>query len=698
MNPYSIKALFKKELSDIFRDKKTLFMMVVIPLVLYPLLIIGMTLLMSSISSNQKETIYKVAFEDVPAAGELEALMQDEEEEFDYELEVVEVSDASEALSAGRIDAYLSFRPEDEAAYERGEEFLISKDGVKSLNGNLQITYYEANEHSATAERALEDLINAYQEKLRSDNLKGLGLEEENLLYPYGYVVIGLSSAEETLGSIIGSAIPMLIIVSILMGAIYPAIDVTAGEKERGTLETLLTLPVTNLEMIMSKFLAVSVIACVSAALNVFSMAAACGFMMGMLTEGTNRHINYANFIPAVLITVVVMIAFALFVTAVCMCVCVFAKSFKEANNYVTPVMLVFMFGGFSGMLPDFRLTQATAAVPIVNVALLIKDLFQFKYDYTLLGIVFLSNVIYSLITVMILGRIYNSEAVLFSEGLSGVKLITRRSEMKKNQMPGIGDVVLLMSVTMLLFLYFGTFFQLKFGFLGVAMTQGILIAMPLIYAWYIKTDKKKLFSIRMPKLIQLLGSFLLWLGGYALLLLLSMGLSRFMRDSAESVEAAFDSFLEQPFWLLVLVVAVLPAVCEECLFRGFVFGTLREKTRRITAVLVVSCLFGIYHMSLIKFFTTTLLGVLLVYAVSETGSIFCSMLMHFCNNLISVLIMKYEGEMKEILPILFKDEYGIADFAFLVVTGVIGVCAGVFLLRLGRGKMRTETEMEPNR
>lgn len=694
MNPYSIKALFKKELSDIFRDKKTLFMMVVIPLVLYPLLIIGMTLLMSSISSNQKETVYRVAFEDVPAAGELKELMQDEEQDFTYELKIVEVPDVSEALSAGKIDAYLSFRPEDKDAYERGEEFVTSEDGVKSLNGSLQITYYEANEHSATAEKALEDLLNAYQEKLRSDNLKGLGLEEENLLYPYSYVVVGLSSAEETLGSMIGSAIPMMIIVSILMGAIYPAIDVTAGEKERGTLETLLTLPVTNLEMIMSKFLAVSVIACVSAVLNVVSMTAACGFMMGMIAEGTNRHVNYANFIPAALITVVVMIAFALFVTAVCMCVCVFAKSFKEANNYITPVMLIFMFGGFSGMIPNFKLTQITAAVPIVNVAFLIKDLFQFKYDYALLGIVFLSNVIYSLITVMILGKIYNSEAILFSEGLSSVKLITKRSEMKKNQMPGIGDVILLTSVTMLLFLYFGTFFQLRFGFFGVAMTQGIIIAMPFIYAWYIKTDKKRLFSIQRPRFTQLLGSFVLWIGGYALLLLLSMGLSLFMKDSAKNVEIVFDAFLEQPFILLVLVIAVLPAVCEECLFRGFLFGTLRERTKRITAMLVVSCLFGIYHMSLIKFFTTTLLGILFVYAVSETGSIFCSMLMHFCNNLVSVLIMKYEGEMKKSLPILFKDEYGIADLLVLIFVGVVGVCAGIFLLRLGRKKTADGNEV----
>lgn len=677
----SIKALFHKEISDIFRDKKTLFMMVVIPLILYPLLIIGMTLLMSSIMSNQVETVYKVALENVPDAEGMEALLSDEEQDFTYKLEIVKVSDAKAALNEGKIDAYATYKG------DKTEGFVTDENGIVSLEGKLQIVYYDAKDESSMAEQGLEELLNAYQDELRKENLLKLQMDEKQMLYPLSYSVVGLSSNEETMGNIMGSAIPMMIIVSILMGAIYPAIDVTAGEKERGTLETLLTLPVTNFEMIMSKFLAVSVIAGISAVLNIVSMGAACGFMVSFMTAdanggGSGLQVNLSNFIPAILLTIIVMVAFALFVTAVCMCVCVFAKSFKEANNYVTPVMLIFMFGGFAAMIPNLELTATTAAIPIINVALLIEQLFSFQYDYALFGIVFLTNVIYSLLTVMVLGKIYNSEEVLFSESLSSVKMIKNRKDMKQGQMPGYGDVILLSSVVMLFILYLGTFAQVKFGFGGVIVTQSIILILPVCYAWYMKTDFVKLFSMHRPKISQVAGAFITWAGGFSLILLISMLLTPLFHESAINVETAFTEFVKLPVLLLVFVIALMPAVGEELMFRGFIFGTLREKTKGIRAMLIVSALFGIYHMSLIKFFTTALLGFILVYVVSETKSIFCSMLMHFCNNLVSVIAMKYPDEVGTFFPILTKEQYQISDYLLLALMAALGLGIGIWLCR----------------
>jgi sodium transport system permease protein len=343
--------------------------------------------------------------------------------------------------------------------------------------------------------------------------------------------------------------------------------------------------------------------------------------------------------------------------------------------------MLIFMFGGFASMVPNLKLTATTAAIPVINVALLINDLFQFKYDYALLGIVFLSNVIYSLITVMVLGKIYNSEAILFSEGLSSVKFVTKRSEMKKGQIPGIGDMVLLSCVTMLLMLYVGTAAQLKLGFGGVAVTQAIILAAPILYGWYIKTDFVKLFSLRKPKLRELLGSFFLWVGVYSIEIIVSVILSNFMKESATNVQSTFDTMLEQPILLLVLVIALMPAVGEELLFRGFLFGTLRDKVKPMTAMLIVSAIFGIYHMSLIKFITTAILGFLLVWVVYQTGSIFCSILIHFCNNLLSVFIMKYPTEMAKVAPIIVKEKLQLSDYFILTAIGIAGIFVGEMFL-----------------
>lgn len=686
MNLNKIGPLFKREMTDIFRDKKTLFMMVVLPILLYPLMVVGMTMLMSAITMNQQETVYKISMEDVPAQDALKALCQeqmemepeDEDRALTYELEFVELAQLEdesgkltqeEALQNKLIEAYVTYDAKQDKTYI--------------------VHYLGASDESQTAERAMLDLLELYEKRLQSEKLAQLSLDEDEIMHPVHYRSENMSSNEQTMGNVMGQMLPMMIIVSIMMGAMYPAIDVTAGERERGTLETLLTLPVSNFELIMSKFLAVSVIACVSAFFNVLSMGAAFGFMFAYMAESVGGlEINLASFIPAVLFTILVMLFFAMFVTAVSMCVCVFAKSFKEANNYITPVMLVFMFASLVTMVPGVELDAVTAAIPIVNISLMIAKLFTFTYDYALLGIVLLSNVVYSLLAILVLGRIYNSEEVLFAEGMTSLKLFNKRSEMKENQIPGVGDVVLLLCVELLLMFYVGTGAQLKLGFGGVAVTQLLILIVPLLYLWYLKGDYKKVLSLKKPRVLQILGAFTAWIGTYVLLLGVSYLLMPLFEESTAAQAETMEFFMQQPIWILVLVIALMPAVGEELMFRGFVYGSLRDKTKNIIAMLVTSALFGIYHMSLIKFFTTSLLGFVLVWVVSETGCIFCSMLMHFCNNLLSVLVSKYAQQIEKWLPMLVTDTADAVQIVIMLAVGAAVLAVGVALIRISKKRI----------
>ncbi len=659
-----MKTLFKRELLDILRDKKTLVMMILVPIILYPLLIVGMTVLMTSIMASQEEKTYLVAFEnDAALATEVERIFAENEEDLTYKIEIVESSDCKAELEALELDAYV----------------------VSDTNGNIQIHYLSAKDNSTTAMSVLRDALDIYEDELRKQRVSEAGLDVEMILNPIEVQNEDLSTTEESIGNIIGSMMPFLIITVILMGAIYPAIDVTAGEKERGTLETLLTLPVTNFEMIMSKFLAVSTIACASAVLNIFSMAGAMAFLVtssfSAAAEDLNIAIDFQNFIPGILFTIVVMMFFALLVTAVCMCTCVFAKNFKEANNYITPVMLVFMFGSYAPMLPDLELTVQTAAIPIVNVALMVEGLFQFNYNYGLFAIVLFSNVAYSLLAIMVLGKIYNSEAVLFSEGLSGVKIFSKRSEMKEKQMPGVGDVVLLLCVVLLLIFYVGTYAQIKWGFGGVAVQQGIILIAPLFYAWYMKADAKKLFSVRKIKPLQLLGSVCIGIAAFLMALIVGALLMPIFPESAENLSGLDAILLEQPVYLLVLVMAVMPAIGEELLFRGFLMGTLKHKYKAWITIAVTTFIFAAYHMSLIKLFTIGVVGLGLTWVAYKTGSIFASMCVHFANNLLSVLISVYPEQIQKVVPVLFKDHLNGADIAILLGTVLVSTAIGLFCL-----------------
>lgn len=669
MNMKRMYALFKRELTDILRDKKTLVMMVVVPVILYPLLIVGMTLLMSAIISSQAEKTYLVAFENSETLSDhMEKILEEEQEEIGYQIRIVEADDCEEALEAEEIDAFV-----------RMEE-----------DGTVLLCYLSAKDRSATTVSALNDAFAIYREELREENIKEAGLDAELLLNPISFEKKDFSTAEESIGNLIGSMIPFLVITVILLGAIYPAIDVTAGEKERGTLETLLTLPVTNFEMIMSKFLAVSCIACVSAILNVISMGGAMAFLVSSSISSAanvNIDIHYETFIPGILFTLVVMMFFALLVTAVCMCTCVFAKNFKEANNYITPVMLIFMFGSYAAMIPDLELTARTAAIPIVNVSLMVEGLFQFNYNYGLFAIVLFSNVAYSLLAIMVLGKIYNSEAVLFSEGLSSVKLFSKRSEMKEKQMPGYGDVVLLLCVVLLLIFYAGSYAQIRLGFGGVAVQQLIILLCPLIYAWYMKADGKKLFSVQKIGPLQLLGSILIGIAAFAGALILGALLVPIFPESARGLTEIDDMMLNQPVYLLILVVALMPAIGEELLFRGFVMGTLKNRCRPTAAVLVTTLIFAVYHMSLIKMFTIGIVGLGLSLVAYKTGSIAASMCVHFINNLLSVLITKYPDQMQKAFPVLFQERLTVSDM--LLLGAVVMICAVLGWLLIGGRKKK---------
>lgn len=664
MNMKRTGALFKRELKDILRDKKTLFTMVVIPILLYPLLIIGMSVLMSAIMSSQAEKTYLVAFDtDETVEKEFETIFEENKEDIGYQIEIVDVSNYEEALDAEEIDAFVR---------ETGE-------------GTYALNYLSAKDKSATAVSALGSAFDIYRENLREQKIEDAGLDVETLLNPISFQREDLSSTEESVGNLLGSMMPFFIIVSILLGAIYPAIDVTAGEKERGTLETLLTLPVTNFEMIMSKFLAVSVIACVSAMLNVFSMGGAMVFLVSSTMSSVadmNISIHYETFIPGILFTLIVMMFFALLVTAVCMCTCVFAKSFKEANNYATPVMLIFMFGSYVTMIPDMELTAQTAAIPIVNVALMVEGLFQFSYNYGLFAIVLFSNVAYSLLAIMILGKIYNSEAVLFSEGLSSIKLVSKRSDIKEKQMPGFGDVILILCIVLLLIFYIGSYAQIKWGFGGVAIQQAIILLCPLVYAWYIKADWKKLFSIQPPKPLQLLGSIFMGIGAFVGALLIGALLMPVFPDSAEGLTQLDNMLTGVPVYLLVLVVALMPAIGEELLFRGFVMGTLKNKCKPVVTVLVTTLIFAAYHMSLIKMFTIGIVGLGLTLVAYKTGSIAASVCVHFMNNLLSVLISTYPEQLQKVFPVLFKEKLSVSDMLILAAVMIAGAGIGWMLLR----------------
>ncbi|MBQ9929027.1 MAG: CPBP family intramembrane metalloprotease [Lachnospiraceae bacterium] len=661
-----LKTLIKKEIMDILRDKKTLIIMVVVPLLLYPTIMIGMSLIMSMVIQSQEEAVHTVAYEGSAADAEvveaLEALYAEHSEDLACELTFEQMKRNDEA----QADVWLS------VSAEEGE------------NIKVEISYTSTNQDSNYAESAVTELLSYYKDDLLKEKLAGEGLTEE-FLTPVEVESVDSASESESMGMSIGGSIGMMLIVTVLMGAFYPAVDVTTGEKERGTLETLLTLPVSNFQMIMSKYIAVALFACATAVLSLLALGGSVVFLMfAVSTElaAELQGISAATILSMVPVLLAAMVTVALLITAICMCFCVFAKSMKEANNYSTAVMLIIMFASMVGMIPTANLDYKTALIPIANTSLLIKQIAAQQFSFSLAAVTIAVNFAYSVIIIWILAKMYDSEDILFHDGFKNFQIFKKRSEFTKGTVPGTGDMIMSIVVLLLLVLYVGTAVTVRNPFGGVIVQQLLILAVPVVVVWYMKSDYKKLFSLQKPKKGTVLAGICLYVGAFSLEMALVGILTKLLPASAENVTASFEVLMDQPTILIVLVMALMPAVGEEIFFRGFLYGGLKHKYDVKWAVLISAIIFGAFHMSLVKLIPTAMLGACFAYIVYKSGSIYIGMTLHFINNAFLMLQMKEPDTFGKILPVLMKEEYAPLDMAGFVAVGVIGLAAGIVLMK----------------
>ncbi len=665
MNFKIIKTLFCKEILDVLRDKKTVIMMLVLPVVFIPLLMMGSMAVITMISNSANSATYNV-YVSVDKTDDplIEKALDTKAKDNDYTFNFIhndKITNPMKEIEEGKIDIYIS-APDTPTTKET---FVINY--ISSINSSSNAC--------SLVEEALED----YKKSVTSSLIEDAGLDSEYITNPIAIDIQDGASEEEAFGSIIGGIIPFLLITSLLMGTMFPAIDVTAGERERGTLETLLTLPVKNVELIISKFLAVSTIGIITALLSSLSVGVmGVYFYQSISALGVvDSSFSLGRYLPGLFITLLCLIVFAFFISALTMCLCIFAKTFKEANNYITPIMLVVMIASYIGFIPTIELTNVIAAIPVANITLLIKDVFIMNFDPAAIAIVLFSNVAYSAISIWVLSKLYDSEAILFSEGNFGLSIFEKRSNIKKGGIPTPSDSIVVCAAVLLLMLYIGGVATLKYGIVGAFITQLIIVGIPVLVALYAKQDMKNTFSLHLPRLKNVVASIIIALGVLPLNLVFSSILQHIFPDSANAANNTMaEMFGDTSFVVALLIIGIVPAICEELLFRGYIFSSLKNKFKPATAIILVSSIFGLYHMSLIRFFITALLGAVLAYVVYKTNSILPAMIIHCLNNSISVILTYYPKQIEKAIPVLAKDSPDTATMCIMAIFGL--VCLGI--------------------
>ncbi len=403
-----ILTVYSKELRDTLRDRRTIITMFVIPTVIMPLFIFGFGFVASKVvrqARAETPTVMVLGAADSPdVRNALEA---------NPRLRLVPAGDDYRTrISDKKLRAAVEIPDDFDAALERGESLQI------------RIFHYEGEIKSGFAAGELDRFFRDYREKTIQGRLDARGLPA-SLLQPFEISRQNVAPPEKVGGAIIGGFIPYITILLCFTGAMYPAMDLTAGEKERGTMETILCSPVGRTELVLGKFLMVLtgslstvVLAGVSASITLplgglfFSRgagvataarAASSGPALLPLIDPAGLLASFVMVLP-----VAVLFAAAIFTLAL------FAKSYKEAQSTVSPLIVVVILPAIAAMLPGVELTPALALVPILNVSLVCKELVSGVFNWGLLALIFGSTCVYAAAALALAVRMFNREDVIF--------------------------------------------------------------------------------------------------------------------------------------------------------------------------------------------------------------------------------------------------------------------------------------------
>ena len=373
--------ILKKELREMFRDKKSLMMMLIIP-ILIPALVIGMSALFEA-QTNKPITDYnKIGFD-----YELSEMEKDIADNLDIKVISGSTEELEDKYSNGEIDLYVT---KDSSTY--------------TING-------EDNETSTYATSLMDTYFATYKEALQTNYLASNNINPSDVT---SIITVNkdIKETENFYGNYIVNYGFLFIIMAITISATYPATDTTAGEKERGTLETLLTFPIKSRDIIIGKFLSVSMSSIITGIVSLILMLVSLVYANGSfeIYKDTNLMLSTSSLIFAIL----VIIAYSLLVSGLCIAIASKSKTFKEAQSALTPLTFICFFPGMIAFMAGVSSSPLLSLVPFLNFTLLFQDIVVGNINIVNILLMSLSTVVIIALVLVVIIKQYKSEKVLF--------------------------------------------------------------------------------------------------------------------------------------------------------------------------------------------------------------------------------------------------------------------------------------------
>jgi sodium transport system permease protein len=355
-----VRILYVRELRSAMRERNIVINSLLIPLLLYPFLLWVAFTGITFVQGQNEAFRSRVLVENWPPEHRLLRRAFERETQLDLMESGPGGRESKQQLAEGILDAWVEFLPAQEAAL--------------SLAGNFQvrITFSESKERSVMARDRVRQIIERYREEWLEREAEVLGLEKSRWQV-FTVASENVATDRQVGGFLLGLMLPVFFVVAVAMGCFYPAVDATAGERERGTWETLMSSGANRLSIAMAKYLLVASLGCLAGLLNVTALALTMKPIFGPLLERTGDPLTFVVMLPAVPVIALGAVLLAGFVAAGMLLFAAFARTFKEGQSMITPFFMVIVVPMLFLQVPGLEFSPALACVPVVNVVLMIR-------------------------------------------------------------------------------------------------------------------------------------------------------------------------------------------------------------------------------------------------------------------------------------------------------------------------------------
>jgi membrane protease YdiL (CAAX protease family) len=652
----SLATLYQAEMRTVLRDRRTVFAAIVLPLLVMPAMLLSAHWVKVRRESRSRDVVHLYALDasvalsrtwidatrarlDAPGGKGNPAGLK---------LRQVETDDPARSL--GRGDLHLVLLEERAGADDRPGGPGPAPDRAHGAGTNprpelmeaavpgvprLVILYRADRSDSGRGAAAFLEALAATRRDHRQVllTMRGSGLRGAQGI---GVIEADLSSEGEAAGLALGRGLTALLLLVVLSAGAVAATDSIAGEKERGTLETLLTTAASRGEIVAAKHLAILTVAIGVTLIQVASFFVYVAFRLVPLPAGLPAAVP-----PAVAVLLLVLyLPVAALASAVLLLVSGFARSYKEAQLYFLPVFLIGLVPALAPFLPGIPLRSAILLVPVSNVAVAVKEVLVGSRDWAAMGAAWLVTAAAALLVSRAAARLLSRERLL-APASGGAASLARGPALFESHVTRWFAVM--WAATLVVSLNAGggdVRRELLFNLLVV------FLAVPLAMLRIYRLDARSALALRLPRPAVWLAVAAGAPGGF----LTGLALFRLASVWIPVPPALLESFGQAllppgvPFWQMAALLTVLPAISEEIAFRGLLLYGLRRSLHPALLALAVAAVFALFHFALFRLVPTAFVGLLLVAVTLLTGSIFPAMAWHALNNALGLLLAGQGG------------------------------------------------------